>query len=89
MQDDDTANPGMLWVLQGEPCGPSKAEKPARSCADCHGNARVSMKKVSRRVILPSTQRSPGRSISSSASTAAPEHQRPRRWSGKAQICWR
>jgi L-cysteine S-thiosulfotransferase len=49
MQDDDTANPGMLWVLQGETLWASKAGTADRSCADCHGDARSSMKGVAAR----------------------------------------
>ena len=37
MQDDDTANPGMLWVLDGEAQWNAKAGTTNRSCADCHG----------------------------------------------------
>src|SRR5438067_4068555 len=49
MQDDDTANPGMLWVLDGEALW-NRAEGPAgKSCADCHGDARASMKGVAAR----------------------------------------
>src|SRR5439155_16697022 len=44
MQDDDTANPGMLGVLQGETLWATKAGAADRSCADCHGDARASMK---------------------------------------------
>ena len=44
MQDDETANPGMLWVLQGETLWARKAGAAARSCQDCHGNAEASMK---------------------------------------------
>jgi sulfur-oxidizing protein SoxA len=33
MQDDDDANPGMLWVLQGEQLW----REGAKSCASCHG----------------------------------------------------
>jgi sulfur-oxidizing protein SoxA len=44
MQDDDTTNPGMLWVLQGETLWGTKTGDASRSCADCHGDARVSMK---------------------------------------------
>ena len=48
MQDDDTANPGMLWVLEGEAAW--KQKPPAgRACADCHGDARQSMKGVAAR----------------------------------------
>jgi sulfur-oxidizing protein SoxA len=49
MQDDDTANPGMLGVLQGESLWASKAGTANRSCADCHGDARTSMKGVAAR----------------------------------------
>jgi sulfur-oxidizing protein SoxA len=46
MQDDDTANPGMLWVLDGETLWGRVAGTAGKSCADCHGNARESMKGV-------------------------------------------
>ena len=49
MQDDDTTNPGMLWVLQGETLWGTKTGDAGRSCADCHGDARVSMKGVTAR----------------------------------------
>ena len=44
MQDDDTTNPGMLWVMQGETLWAKKTGAADRSCADCHGDARISMK---------------------------------------------
>jgi len=43
MQDDDTANPGMLGVLQGETLWTAKTGAAERSCADCHGDPRTSM----------------------------------------------
>ncbi|MGB8502676.1 hypothetical protein, partial [Mycobacterium sp.] len=43
MQDDDTANPGMLWVLDGEALWRAKAGTAGKVCADCHGDARESM----------------------------------------------
>jgi sulfur-oxidizing protein SoxA len=46
MQDDETANPGMLWVLQGESLWARKAGAAAISCQDCHGNAEAGMKGV-------------------------------------------
>src|SRR5262249_38806950 len=49
MQDDDTANPGMLSVVQGEALWAKKAGSVARSCADCHGDAATSMKGVAAR----------------------------------------
>lgn len=49
MQNDDTANPGMLWVLDGETLWKSKAGAADKSCADCHNDARTSMKGVAAR----------------------------------------
>jgi sulfur-oxidizing protein SoxA len=49
MQDDDNANPGILAVLQGEALWTTKAGAADRSCADCHGDARNSMKGVAAR----------------------------------------
>src|SRR5262245_33590122 len=49
MQDDDTANPGMLAVLEGETLWQAKTGAAARACADCHGDARISMKGVAAR----------------------------------------
>lgn len=49
MQDDDAANPGMLWVLDGEALWKGKAGTAGRACFDCHGDARASMKGVAAR----------------------------------------
>ncbi len=49
MQDDDTANPGMLAVLDGEAMWNRKAGAANLSCADCHGDAAASMKGVAAR----------------------------------------
>jgi len=49
MQNDDTANPGMLWVLDGEALWRAKAGQAARACADCHGEAAQSMQGVAAR----------------------------------------
>jgi len=46
MQDEDATNPGMLWVLDGEALWNRKAGAAERACADCHGDARASMKGV-------------------------------------------
>lgn len=46
MQDEDTANPGMLSVLDGEALWKRKAGTADKACADCHNDARVSMKGV-------------------------------------------
>ena len=49
MQDDDTANPGMLSVFDGEALWRRKAGVAEKSCADCHGNVRTSMRGVAAR----------------------------------------
>ncbi len=49
MQDDDTANPGLLWVLEGAALWSRKTGAAGRACADCHGDARTSMKGVAAR----------------------------------------
>jgi mono/diheme cytochrome c family protein len=49
MQNDDTANPGMLAVLDGEAIWNAKGGQSGKSCADCHGDATASMKGVAAR----------------------------------------
>jgi sulfur-oxidizing protein SoxA len=49
MQDDDTSNPGMLSVLDGEALWTAKAGAASRACADCHGDAKAKMKGVAAR----------------------------------------
>lgn len=49
MQEDDTLNPGMLWVLDGEELWRRPAGAEGMSCADCHGDAQVSMRGVATR----------------------------------------
>jgi sulfur-oxidizing protein SoxA len=49
MQNDDSANPGMLAVLDGEALWNEKTGATNKSCADCHGDAATSMKGVAAR----------------------------------------
>jgi L-cysteine S-thiosulfotransferase len=49
IQDDDTANPGMLWVLDGESLWKTKQGAADKACSDCHGEAATSMKGVAAR----------------------------------------
>ncbi len=49
MEDDDTANPAMLSVLDGEALWQTKAGSANKSCADCHGDAKEKMKGVAAR----------------------------------------
>ena len=61
MQDDDSANPGMLWVLDGEAEWQRKDGSAGKSCADCHGEAAHRMKGVATR--YPSFDQRLGRPI--------------------------
>ncbi len=49
MQDDDAVNPATLWVLDGESLWQRKEGPAGRACADCHRDARDSMKGVAAR----------------------------------------
>jgi sulfur-oxidizing protein SoxA len=49
MQDDDTANPATLSVLDGEALWTRKVGEANKACADCHGDAAASMRGVSAR----------------------------------------
>ncbi|MFN3349811.1 sulfur oxidation c-type cytochrome SoxA [Pseudorhodoplanes sp.] len=61
MQDDDTANPAMLSVLDGEALWQAKAGASGKSCADCHGDAKTSMKGVAAR--YPAFDETTGRPV--------------------------
>jgi len=62
IQDDDATHPGMLWVLDGEGLWKRKAGTADRACADCHGDARASMKGVAAR--YPAFDTARGRPVS-------------------------
>lgn len=49
LQRDDTLNPGMLWVKDGEDLWNRSAGSGKRSCATCHGDAPTSMRGVAAR----------------------------------------
>ena len=49
MQDDDAANPGLLWVADGERLWRAGAGAAGTACAGCHGDARTSMQGVAAR----------------------------------------
>lgn len=61
MQDDDTANPGMLWVLDGEALWKRKTGSADKACADCHNDARASMKGIAAR--YPAFDKALGRPV--------------------------
>jgi sulfur-oxidizing protein SoxA len=61
MQDDDTSNPGMLFVLDGETLWTKKTGSAEKACADCHGDARGSMQGVAAR--YPAFDKTQGRPV--------------------------
>jgi sulfur-oxidizing protein SoxA len=61
IQNDDTANPGMLWVLDGEALWKSKTGATGMACADCHSDARAGMKGVAAR--YPAFDKTLGRPV--------------------------
>jgi sulfur-oxidizing protein SoxA len=61
IQDDDTTNPGMLFVLDGEKLWGRKIGTADKACADCHGAAAASMKGVAAR--YPAFDKALGRPV--------------------------
>lgn len=57
MQRDDTSNPGMFAVLEGQELWRAKVGSSGTSCADCHQDAEVSMRGVAARYPSFSTAR--------------------------------
>lgn len=49
LQRDDTLNPGMLWVKEGEELWAQRSGVSYRPCASCHGDAVVTMRGVAAR----------------------------------------
>ncbi len=49
LQQDEFANPGMLWVARGEKLWQEAAGRENKACASCHGDAPTSMKGVATR----------------------------------------
>jgi len=76
MQDDDSSNPGMLAVLDGEALWTAKAGDAGQACADCHGDASVSMKGVAARYPAFDTTLSRPLDLEGRINLCRKEHQR-------------
>lgn len=61
MQDEATANPGMLWVLDGEQLWNRKVGSAGKACAECHGDSRTGLKGVAAR--YPAFDKALGRPV--------------------------
>lgn len=76
MQDDDAANPGMLWVKDGETLWNTKMGSASRACFDCHGDARASMKGVAARYPAFSAERRRPVNLEQRINICRTEHQK-------------
>ena len=59
LQDDEIANPALLWLLDGEAAWATRSGAAAKSCRDCHGEARESMRGVAARFPARATPAGP------------------------------
>ena len=90
MQKDDTANPGMLWVLDGEALWSTKARPRRKSCADCHGDAAASMHGVAARYPAFSAEHARPLDLQGRINACREtQQQSPHRSLRKARNCWR
>lgn len=80
LQLDDTANPGMLSVLEGENLWQSEAGLANKACADCHGQASTSMRGVAARYPRPGPQGERPRDLQSQINLCRSEHQSAAPW---------
>jgi len=89
MQDDDTANPATLWVLDGEALWNQKAGAANRACADCHNDATASMKGVAARYPAFNAARNAPVDLEQRINLCRTEQQQAPRLPSKAANCWR
>jgi sulfur-oxidizing protein SoxA len=82
IQDDDAANPGMLWVLEGERLWRRAEGASGKSCADCHGEIKAMAGVAARYPAFSTTLKRPAnlaqrinqsRTIDQGAAALAPE----------------
>jgi len=89
MQDDATANPGMLFVQLGGQLWAKKAGTADKSCADCHGSAGTSMKGVAARYpAIPKGSDAPV-DLEGRIEFCRTENQKAERWTRRIASCWR
>ena len=75
MQDDDTANPATLWLLDGEALWSKKEGAAGKACADCHTDAATSMKGVAARYPAFNTKQNKPLDIEGRINNCRTEHQ--------------
>ena len=89
LQADDTSNPGMLWVLQGEQLWQQPEGRANIACAGCHGDAAQTMRGVAAR--YPAFDEATGRPIDLAGriNSCRGADSRPSRWHRNRTSCWR
>ena len=76
MQQDDTSNPGMLSVKDGEALWSTNAGAADKSCASCHGDASTSMRGVAARYPAYDVARARPSSLAGRIDACRVRHQR-------------
>ena len=85
MQRDDTQNPGMLWVKQGEALWSAKAGASGQSCASCHGEASSGMRGVAVRYPAFDAQLSRPITLSQRINQCRQQRQQAALWRNESQ----
>ncbi len=84
MQRDDSLNPGMLWVKDGETLWQRDDGKARRSCASCHGQAQTSMRGVAARYPAMDAQLQQPLDLSGRINLCRTRHQQAGAWAPEA-----
>jgi len=85
MQRDDSLNPGMLWVKDGEALWQRDDGKTRRSCASCHGHAHTSMRGVATRFPAMDAQLRQPLDLSGRINLCRSRHQQAGAWAPEAE----
>lgn len=85
MQRDDSQNPGMLWVADGEALWRTKAGAANQSCAGCHGDAAQSMRGVAARFPAFDTASGTVLSLSQRLRQCQVKHQQATPWRAESR----
>ena len=80
MQDNDRANPAMLWVAEGERLWSLAAGEGLRSCGGCHGDARKSMAGVAARYPVFEITTGVARDLTAQIRSCRTENQKASPW---------
>ena len=88
LQRDDTANPGLLWVQDGEDLWTRKPTPGGRACADCHGGA-ASLRGVAARYPAFDAQTAQTVDLQGRVNLCRSRHQGHRLSRTRAPISWR